>query len=114
MSLQQHNMKLKILKTILGKEVNEGAGVKVCRTIGGPTVSVHDPFLLLDEAKIPNAKNGFPEHPHKGFETLSYILTGQTRHRDSLGRSGYLSSGDAQWMTGMLILVNTLQLFTII
>ncbi|EFC48347.1 predicted protein [Naegleria gruberi] len=91
--------RLKVLKTIVGREVSEGAGIKVCRTIGGQSVSYHDPFLLLDEAKIPNPKNGFPEHPHKGFEAISYILNGNSKHKDSLGKSGFLSSGDALWMT---------------
>lgn len=81
--------------------IPEGDGVTVHRTIGRQGLMKLDPFLLLDEMVIPaDAKNvGFPEHPHRGFETVTYMLSGSMRHRDTAGNSGEIGPGEAQWMT---------------
>jgi len=79
----------------------EGDGVTVYRSIGRRGMINLDPFLLLDEmnigADVENA--GFPDHPHRGFETVSYMLSGQMTHKDSSGNSGTIGPGDVQWMT---------------
>lgn len=80
----------------------EGAGVKLTRTIASPEFDHHDPFLLLDHFASDNPADylaGFPMHPHRGIETVTYLLAGQVVHRDSLGNSGTISPGDVQWMT---------------
>ncbi len=79
----------------------EGQGVTVHRTIGRQDLSVLDPFLLLDEMVLPkDAKGaGFPEHPHRGFETVTYMLSGRMEHGDRVGNKGVIGPGDAQWMT---------------
>lgn len=81
--------------------VPEGQGVTVHRTIGRPGMSKLDPFLLLDEMDIKaDAKGaGFPEHPHRGFETVTYMLSGSMQHRDTVGNIGEIGPGEAQWMT---------------
>ncbi len=85
-----------------GKQVSEGAGVRLRRVIGGPVVDYVDPFLLLDEFKSDNPDDyiaGFPWHPHRGIETVTYMVRGQVRHGDSLGNRGVIGPGDIQWMT---------------
>ncbi|WP_262692528.1 pirin family protein [Kordiimonas aestuarii] len=79
----------------------EGQGVTVHRSIGRPDLSVLDPFLLLDEMVLPRDARGagFPEHPHRGFETVTYMLSGRMEHGDRVGNSGVIGPGDAQWMT---------------
>jgi redox-sensitive bicupin YhaK (pirin superfamily) len=79
----------------------EGQGVTVHRTIGRPDLSVLDPFLLLDEMELPKEAKGagFPEHPHRGFETVTYMLSGRMEHGDRVGNHGIIGPGDAQWMT---------------
>lgn len=79
----------------------EGDGVTVHRTIGTQGMNTLDPFLLLDEFVIENANSGagFPNHPHRGFETVTYMLSGQIHHADNAGNSGTIGPGDAQWMT---------------
>ncbi len=80
----------------------EGAGVKLRRALGGPALSMLDPFLLLDEFHSNRPADymaGFPSHPHRGFETVTYMLDGAVDHRDSLGNHGHLGPGSAQWMT---------------
>lgn len=82
-------------------EVTEGAGVTVYRTIGTPGLRQLDPFLMLDYFNSDNPDDyiaGFPEHPHRGFITLTYMLDGYMLHRDSMGNEGNLRSGGAQWM----------------
>ena len=72
------------------------------RVIGTPELSDLDPFLLLDEFGSDDAVDyagGFPDHPHRGFETVTYMLEGRMRHRDNRGNSGLLESGSVQWMT---------------
>lgn len=85
-----------------GIRVSEGAGVKVLRMIGSPELNMLDPFLLLDEFRSGNPGDyiaGFPSHPHRGFETVTYMLAGAMRHEDSSGASGELAAGGVQWMT---------------
>ncbi|WP_135081279.1 pirin family protein [Terasakiella sp. SH-1] len=83
-------------------EVSDGAGVKIKRVIGTPTLNTFDPFLLLDVFGSEEGADyiaGFPDHPHRGFETVTYMLHGKMRHRDSAGNEGLLETGGAQWMT---------------
>jgi redox-sensitive bicupin YhaK (pirin superfamily) len=80
----------------------EGAGVKLRRAFGFGDTSDYDPFLLLDDFRNENPEDfqaGFPWHPHRGIETITYVLAGTVEHGDSLGNSGALGSGDVQWMT---------------
>lgn len=78
----------------------EGAGVQICRTIGYQDVRV-DPFLMLDELRLPaeKASAGFPDHPHRGFETCTIMKSGRMEHRDSVGNHGVICPGGVQWMT---------------
>ena len=85
-----------------GMPASDGAGVSLLRVIGTPTLDFLDPFLMLDEFKNddPGAYvAGFPEHPHRGFETVSYMKQGKMRHRDSVGNEGVIADGGVQWMT---------------
>lgn len=80
----------------------DGAGVRLRRAIGGALVPTLDPFLLLDEFHSDDPNDyaaGFPSHPHRGFETVTYMLEGAMEHRDSVGNAGRLRAGSAQWMT---------------
>lgn len=80
----------------------DGDGVKLTRLIGNKTLNMLDPFLLLDsfESDEPNDYiGGFPEHPHRGFETVTYMLAGRMRHKDSAGNKGVISANGVQWMT---------------
>lgn len=82
-------------------EVTEGAGVTVHRTIGTPALRNLDPFLLLDHFSSDNPDDyiaGFPDHPHRGFNTFTYMLDGHMLHQDSMGNKGDLRAGGAQWM----------------
>ena len=82
-------------------EVTEGAGVTVHRSIGTPALKNLDPFLMLDHFGSDNPDEyiaGFPEHPHRGFITFTYMLDGHMEHRDSMGNRGDLKAGGAQWM----------------
>jgi len=91
-----------ILNNKISLPVIEGAGVRLDRAFGFDNTSQFDPFLLLDDFRNDNPKNylkGFPWHPHRGIETITYILKGSVEHKDSLGNSGKLSDGDIQWMT---------------
>lgn len=85
-----------------GKATSDGAGVNLTRVIGNQQVRRVDPFLMLDEFKSDDRSGyagGFPMHPHRGFETVTYMLQGAFRHRDSEGNTGYLRPGSIQWMT---------------
>jgi len=89
-------------RTVTGMPASDGAGVRLKRVIGQPQCDYLDPFLMLDEFRNEHADDyiaGFPDHPHRGFETVSYMLHGRLRHRDSVGNSGLLTDGAAQWMT---------------
>jgi quercetin 2,3-dioxygenase len=80
----------------------EGAGVRLRRALGSRLLPMLDPFLLLDEIHSENPDDylpGFPTHPHRGFETVTYVLDGAMEHRDSMGNHGHLGPGSAQWMT---------------
>ena len=91
-----------ILRRIRGVDTSDGAGVKHKRVIGQPGLDMLDPFLLLDEFRSDQAGDyiaGFPEHPHRGFETVTYMLAGHMKHRDNHGNSGDLVPGSVQWMT---------------
>ena len=82
--------------------VHEGAGVTVHRTIGTPALRNLDPFILLDHFGSDDPDEyiaGFPSHPHRGFETVTYMLEGHMLHEDHLGNRGDLKSGGVQWMT---------------
>ena len=84
------------------KPTIEGAGVRLQRAFGFGTTSEFDPFLLLDDFRNDNPDDylaGFPWHPHRGIETITYVLAGSVDHGDSLGNRGSLGSGDVQWMT---------------
>lgn len=87
---------------VASEEARDGAGVRLRRAIGMPALQEVGPFLLLDEfqSEDPDAYiAGFPPHPHRGFETVTYMLFGQMHHRDSTGGEGAITSGDVQWMT---------------
>lgn len=80
----------------------EGAGVRLRRAFGFGETQEYDPFLLLDDFRNENPDDyeaGFPWHPHRGIETITYVLAGEVNHGDSLGNSGKLGAGDVQWMT---------------
>ena len=88
-------------QTVTGVPTSDGAGVKLTRVLGQPLQHRLDPFLMLDAFGSDDPKDyiaGFPEHPHRGFETVTYMLTGRMRHRDSAGHEGLLQSGGVQWM----------------
>jgi redox-sensitive bicupin YhaK (pirin superfamily) len=91
-----------VTRRVRGIPTSDGAGVKLTRVIGQPKLDSLDPFLLLDEFGSEAATDyiaGFPDHPHRGFETVTYMLDGRMRHRDNHGNSGLLESGSVQWMT---------------
>lgn len=90
-----------IINTYEAKSVREGAGVVVNRVFGHNEVKEFDPFLMLDYFNNPSTVDspGFPYHPHKGMETISYILKGSIDHQDTLGNKGVIGPGELQWMT---------------
>ncbi|WP_025127070.1 pirin family protein [Pseudomonas sp. PH1b] len=92
----------KVLSVHSGQPASDGAGVKLTRVFGGQGVERFDPFLMLDEFGSQNPDDyiaGFPPHPHRGFETVTYMLEGRMRHEDHLGNVGLLQGGGVQWMT---------------
>lgn len=87
---------------VIGRPTSDGAGVKLTRVLTQNLQKRLDPFLMLDEFGSDQAGDyiaGFPDHPHRGFETVTYMLNGRMRHRDSVGNSGLLTNGGVQWMT---------------
>jgi redox-sensitive bicupin YhaK (pirin superfamily) len=92
----------KIARQISPQAVSDGAGVKLNRLIATPTLDYLDPFLLLDHFGSDDKDDyiaGFPEHPHRGIETVTYMLKGKVTHRDTMGNEGTIAAGDIQWMT---------------
>ena len=97
-----HSTPARVARKIRGRPTSDGAGVKLTRVIGGPDLPELDPFLLLDEFGTDRAEDyiaGFPSHPHRGFETVTYMLDGRMRHKDNHGNEGLLTPGSVQWMT---------------
>jgi len=91
-----------VTRIITGQPTSDGAGVRLTRVIGTPALEHLDPFLLLDEFKSDRPDDylaGFPDHPHRGFETVTYVLAGTMEHRDHAGNQGELVAGSVQWMT---------------
>jgi len=89
-------------RVIAGVPTSDGAGVKLTRVLTQPLQHRLDPFLMLDAFGTDNPHDyigGFPDHPHRGFETVTYMIAGRMRHRDSAGHEGLLSNGGVQWMT---------------
>jgi hypothetical protein len=91
-----------IRKLVKSRPAVEGAGVRLRRAFGFGTTSDYDPFLLLDDFRNDRPEDyeaGFPWHPHRGIETITYVLAGSVDHGDSIGNSGTITAGDVQWMT---------------
>ena len=91
-----------LLQTTSGIAASDGDGVKLTRIIGSQELNVLDPFLLLDAFESDNPHDyigGFPSHPHRGFETVTYLLAGRMRHKDNAGNEGVIEPGGVQWMT---------------
>lgn len=91
-----------VSRVVRGAPTSDGAGVQLTRVIAQPALPMLDPFLLLDafhSARADDYIAGFPPHPHRGFETVTYLLAGRMRHKDSAGHEGVLEAGGVQWMT---------------
>ncbi|MBT0586488.1 pirin family protein [Alteromonas oceanisediminis] len=94
-------MTASIVQRVRGVSTADGAGVKLRRVIGQPLLARLDPFLMLDEFGSDKASDylaGFPPHPHRGFQTVTYMLKGRMRHKDSVGNEGLIEDGGIQWM----------------
>lgn len=94
-------MNRQLINKVTGRATQDGAGVKLSRILGQPALPRLDPFLLLDEFGSDEAQDyiaGFPEHPHRGFQTVTYMLEGKMEHQDSVGNRGVIETGGAQWM----------------
>ena len=92
----------KAQRVVSGQPATDGAGVELVRVIGQPALMDLDPFLLLDAFRSDDPDDyiaGFPPHPHRGFETVTYLLNGRMRHRDNAGNEGVIEPGGIQWMT---------------
>ncbi|WP_416305026.1 pirin family protein [Neptunicella sp. SCSIO 80796] len=93
---------INVQEQIVARPASDGDGVKLLRVFGGPQLQRFDPFLMLDEFGSEQAEDyigGFPPHPHRGFETVTYMLQGKMEHRDHIGNVGLLEDGGVQWMT---------------
>ena len=91
-----------IRKVLRGFHATDGAGVHLVRVLGYDDVQLFDPFLMLDSFDSTDPEDyikGFPMHPHRGIETVTYLISGRIEHKDSLGNSGVIGPGDSQWMT---------------
>lgn len=102
MSVNQPEIFRQPVELMPARPSSDGAGVKLLRVFGGPQPERFDPFLMLDEFGSYEASDyigGFPSHPHRGFETVTYMLRGKMEHRDHLHNVGLLQDGDVQWMT---------------
>jgi len=92
----------KVKQVVSGQATTDGAGVELVRVIGQPALMDLDPFLLLDAFRSDDPDDyiaGFPPHPHRGFETVTYLLNGRMRHQDNAGNEGVIEPGGIQWMT---------------
>lgn len=92
----------KVTRVVQGKPAVDGAGVRLTRVLGGSTIEDFDPFLMLDSFDSRNPEDyirGFPTHPHRGIETITYLVAGELAHEDSLGNKGLITPGACQWMT---------------
>lgn len=101
MTAQPHSER-HLSRTVHGRPATDGAGVELTRVIGQPDLPMLDPFLLLDAFRSDDPDDyiaGFPPHPHRGFETVTYLLAGRMRHRDNAGHEGIIEPGGIQWMT---------------
>jgi len=90
-----------VLAAVKGVPTSDGAGVRMTRLLGTEQARMFDPFLMLDHFNTANADDyvgGFPDHPHRGFETVTYMLEGRMRHKDNTGREGVIGPGGVQWM----------------
>jgi quercetin 2,3-dioxygenase len=95
-------MQRELQQIIQGRDTSDGAGVRIKRSLGQNQQTRFDPFLMLDEFGSNSPDDyiaGFPPHPHRGFETVTYMLEGHMLHEDHMGNKGHLRSGDIQWMT---------------
>ncbi len=95
-------MERKVIQKVWGHRTSDGAGVSLVRVLGPGTVGEYDPILLLDSFDSTNPDDytaGFPMHPHRGIETISYVYRGYMTHRDSLGNEETIGNGEVQWMT---------------
>lgn len=91
-----------VARKVRGQATSDGAGVRMTRIMGTPRLDHFDPFLLLDEFRSDDPDDyiaGFPDHPHRGFETVTYMLAGRMKHGDNQGNTGLLGPGSVQWMT---------------
>jgi quercetin 2,3-dioxygenase len=88
-----------IQKSFLAYEQNEGVGARVRRSIGTPKLRNFTPFLMLDHFNSPDGSGKFPDHPHRGQETITYVLDGAIDHEDFTGSKGRIEAGDLQFMT---------------
>lgn len=92
----------RLTRLVRGMATSDGAGVELTRVIGSPELPMLDPFLMLDVFRSDDPDDyiaGFPPHPHRGFETVTYILNGRMRHKDNAGHEGIIESGGVQWMS---------------
>jgi redox-sensitive bicupin YhaK (pirin superfamily) len=92
----------RVVRVVRGMPASDGDGVRMLRVIGQPQLQNLDPFLMLDAFGSEEASDyigGFPDHPHRGFETVTYMLAGRMQHKDNKGNSGDLGPGSVQWMT---------------
>lgn len=92
----------KVTRVVQGKPAVDGAGVRLNRVLGGGTIEDFDPFLMMDSFDSRNPDDyirGFPMHPHRGIETITYLIEGKIAHEDSLGNKGLITPGASQWMT---------------
>lgn len=96
--IHMSNASRRVLKAVLSREQSEGVGAKVRRSIGSQQLRNLDPFLMLDEFSV-TAPAGFPDHPHRGFETVTYMMRGTVQHEDFTGNKGVIEAGSLQWMT---------------
>lgn len=95
-------MERKVKQKVTGFKTQDGAGVNLVRVLGLSTVETYDPILMLDSFDSINPSDytaGFPLHPHRGIETISYVYRGKMTHRDSLGNEDTITDGEVQWMT---------------